>query len=59
MKNVKMDLILLALLLAGMVVVPEVSTATAGEGKTIGWNATPEQVVKINELWGKNITIGG
>jgi len=59
MKNVKMGLVLLALLLAGMVIVPAVSAATAREGKTTGWNATPEQVVKINELRGRNITIGG
>jgi hypothetical protein len=42
-----------------MVIVPAVSAATAREGKTTGWNATPEQVVKINELRGRNITIGG
>ncbi len=58
MKTLKMGIILLALLLAGMVVVPAVSAATALEGKTIAWNATPEQVVKINELWGKDITVG-
>jgi len=58
MKTVKISIILLALLLAGMIVVPAVSAATALEGKTIAWNATPEQVAKINELWGKDITIG-
>ena len=58
MKRVKMSIMLLVLLLAGMIFVPAVSAATVREGATIGWNATPEQVVRLNELWGKNITIG-
>jgi len=58
MKNVKIGVMLLALLLAGMILVPAVSATTPLEGKTIGWNATAEQVVRLNELWGKNITIG-
>ena len=58
MKRVKIGIMLLVLLLAGMIFVPAVSAATVREGTTIGWNATPEQVVRLNELWGKNITIG-
>lgn len=58
MKTLKIGVMLLALLLMGMIFVPAVSAATALEGKTIAWNATPEQVVKINELWGKDITVG-
>jgi hypothetical protein len=58
MKSAKIRIILLALLLGGMLFVPVVSAATPPQSRTIGWNATPEQVVKLNELWGKNITIG-
>jgi|GEM_PF-2396593 len=54
--------ILLALLLVGMAMVPMVS---AEDGKTIVdgnivyvATASPAQLEKINELWGKDITIG-
>ena len=37
---------------------PGVSPAGDMNGRVIGCNATPAQVEKINELWGKNISIG-
>jgi hypothetical protein len=50
--------ILLALLLAAMVIVPMVSAEKNMAGKIIRASATQEQVDKINELWGKDITAG-
>ena len=51
-------IILLALLLAAMVMVPMVSAEKNMPGKIIRASATQEQVDKINELWGKDITAG-
>jgi len=51
-------IILLALLLAAMVMVPMVSAEKNMTGKIIRASATQEQVDKINELWGKDITAG-
>ena len=58
MKSIKWSIILLALLLAGLLFVPAVSAAGSMEGKITRVSATPEQVAKINELWGKDITVG-
>ena len=54
--NSRMVLALTALLLAGLVFVPIVSAAD--EFTSNGVVSTPEQVKKINDLWGKDITIG-
>ena len=58
MKTLKIGIILLAFLLVGLTLVPAVSAAQSNVGRIIGFNATQAQVDKINELWGKNITIG-
>lgn len=58
MRTVKIGVVLLALLLAGMIFVPSVSAAATNAGKVMNITSTPEQIVKINELWGKNITVG-
>ena len=54
----KLSIVLLALLLAAMAVVPMVSAENNMAGKIIRASATQEQVDKINELWGKDITAG-
>lgn len=58
MKTLKLGIMLLALLLAGMVFVPAVSAAATTAGKVMNLTSTPEQIAKINELKGKNITVG-
>jgi hypothetical protein len=57
MKTLKIGVILLALLLAAMAMVPMVSAATNMEGKVIRASANQAQVDKINELWGKDVTV--
>ena len=58
MKTLKLGIMLLALLLAGIVFVPAVSAAATTAGKVMNITSTPEQIAKINELKGKNITVG-
>jgi hypothetical protein len=58
MKLRKIGVVMLALLLAAMVIVPMVSAEKNMAGKIIQTTASPEQVAKINELWGKDITVG-
>jgi hypothetical protein len=58
MKKLKISVILLALLLVGLTLVPAVSAAKSIEGRVIGFNATQAQVDKINQLWGKDISVG-
>lgn len=62
MSNMKLRVVLLALLLAAMAMVP---CASAVDGKTIVdgnivyvATASPAQLEMINQLWGKDITIG-
>lgn len=50
--------VLILLLLAAIVMVPMVSAEKNMTGRTISATATKEQVDKINELWGKDITAG-
>ena len=50
-------LALLLVLLTAMAMIPCVSAATDMDGKIIRASATQEQVDKINELWGKDITV--
>ena len=57
-KKMRICGILLALLLAGLILVPAVSAAGQNEGRIIGCNTTQLQVDRINELWGRNISIG-
>ena len=58
MKTLKIGVMLLALLLAGMIFVPAVSAVATNAGKVMNITSTPEQIAKINELRGKNITVG-
>ena len=58
MKKLKISVILLALLLMGLTLVSAVSAAKSIEGRVIGFNATQAQVDKINQLWGKDISVG-
>lgn len=57
MTLMKPGIILLALLLAAMAMVPIVSAATNLDGRVIRATASQDQVDKINELWGKDITV--
>ena len=58
MKKMKTGVVLLALLLAAMIFVPAVSAAATTAGKVMNITSTPEQIAKINELRGRNITVG-
>ena len=50
--------VLVILAAVPLILSPGVSAAGDIKGRVIGCNATPAQVEKINELWGKNISIG-
>jgi len=58
MSKMKIGAILLGFLLVAMVLVPIVSAAPDMAGKITRVSATQDQVDKINELWGKDITAG-
>jgi hypothetical protein len=50
-------IILIGLLLAAMVIMPAVSAEKNMTGKTISATATQDQVDKINELWGTDLSV--
>ena len=56
--GLKLGIMLIAFLLVGMFLVPGVSAQTAEKITQGGIVASPEQVKAINDLWGKDITIG-
>jgi hypothetical protein len=56
MKHMKYIVVMLVLM-AAMAIMPCVSAATNMDGKVIRATASQDQVDKINELWGRDITV--
>src|SRR5271169_5587950 len=56
--GLKLGIMLIAFLLVGMFLVPGASAQSDEKSTQGGIVASPEQVKAINDLWGKDITVG-